>query len=126
MSSITSDESVLIDPVRMECKVLLPNGGSSLTINIPSDRSIAPSSSTETTGVSRSALSSYKGSSASSSDHISVSSGTMTIHAALDDISVGRASRVAQLAQLYAGGRYTADAASIAKSLISGADSVKV
>ncbi len=97
-----------------------------MTINIPSDRSIAPSSSTETAGVSRSALTSYKGNSASSGDHISVSSGTMTIHSALDDISAARASRVAQLAQLYSGGRYATDSGAMAKSLITGASSVKV
>jgi hypothetical protein len=77
----------------------------------------------ETGSVSRiGSRSSFFGTSDSASgDRISVSSSTVSLNAALDQISSARASRVSKLADLYAGGRYNAPSAQVAKSLVTNA-----
>jgi flagellar biosynthesis anti-sigma factor FlgM len=93
-----------------------------VTINIPGDRSIAPSSgSSSTVETTQSSRVGTHGSPVRSNgvdDHISVSSSTANIQSKLDDLSVARSAKVAKLAQLFASGRYTPDSSAAAGSLV--------
>ena len=92
-----------------------------MTINIPSDRGITQTGSTESSGISHGSAGLGRTLGSIGGDRFSASSTASGIQSSLDQIETQRASRVAKLTQLYSAGRYTPDSTALAKSVVEGA-----